>query len=98
MAVVFVSGAKDDVPWSAWSWDLDSYRANFYSTTEPYQRYPVSATGTSREGILELAAQAEERQRAKGLVTFDELPDDVKQYWAERDAAWLAYKIITRND
>lgn len=101
MATRFISFSPGDeeLPWTHWNQDvLGDWRANFYNTNEPYLRHRRSVTDCGpnvRERLEKMKAEVDAKAAADGLVTFDKLPKEIQEYWAESDANWLLHDILS---
>lgn len=90
---------RESEPWTHWSQDvMGDWRANFYTPVQPYLRRAMSVTGCGpnvRQRMEDMKLRADADMAAKGYVTFDKLPVEAQEYWAEADALWLVFNILS---
>ena len=77
----------------------DSEYCNFYTNVLPYLRKTcrVSSTGnTSRFCDINFKDKMESEAREEGYVPFEELPEEIVEYWARSDAYMMVDSIAKR--
>ena len=78
----------------------DSEYCNFYTNVLPYLRKTcgVSSTGNaSRFCDINFKDKMESEAREEGYVTFEELPEEIVEYWARSDAYSLLEDLSSEN-